>query len=115
MLFGWNQVPCQKYIDRLIAECNRGIEAQQIFQFLCLKAGLLLQLTVSALNLRLSGIIQLACGNFQSEAVQRISVLAYHQELSLICYRHHSGSPVMVNVIPVSLMAIGKNRVLINL
>ena len=114
MLFGWNQVPCQKYIDRLIAECNRGIEAQQIFQFLCLKSGLLLQFPVSAVNHRLSRIIQLPRRNFQRITVQCIPVLAHHKEFPVMVDSHNCSRTIMMDEIPFCFMTVYINRILVH-
>ena len=114
MLMGRDQIPCHKDINRLVAKCHGSIHAHQIFQLLTAISGLLLQLPVSALDLRLIGIIQLSGWNLQRLAVQCIAELTYHQKLPVIRNRHNCRRTVMMNEIPVGFMSVSNHCVLVN-
>ena len=115
MLMAWHQIVGNKNINGLIAEGYRSINTDQIFQFFCLKARFLLQFPVRTLIFGFSGIIQLSYRDLQSKTIQCVSVLAHHEDFSFIRYRQHCRSSVMVDIVPMGLMAVGKNRILVNL
>ena len=105
-------------INGLIAECNGGGKAHQIFQLihgLHPEPRLLLQFPVSAVNHRLSRIIQLPRRNFQRITVQCIPVLAHHKEFPVRVDRQDGRRPVVVDKVPLCLVSVGKDRVLIYL
>ena len=105
-------------VNGLIAECNGGGKAHQIFQLihgLHPESRLFLQFPERTEHLGLTGIIQLAGRDLQRKTVQRIAVLAHHEDFPVCSHRQDGRRPVVVDKVPLCLVTVGKDRVLIYL